>query len=96
LGSLERLFSKKIVSSLLQFLDQSIGAARGDDRGELVAPQREIADRSVEIDIDHPAAADQVIDAYGTAIGLQELGLDNFTATARFRSRLRINDEAFA
>src|SRR5579862_4790476 len=90
------LFSKQIVSSFVQFLDQSIGAPRGQDRGELVAPQREIADRSVEIDIDDPAAADQVIDAHGAAVRLQELGLDDFTATARFRSRLRINNEAFA
>jgi hypothetical protein len=96
LGSPGRLFSKQTVSSFLQFLDQSIGAPGGDDRGELVAPEREITDGSVEIDIDHPAAADQVIDAHGAAIGLQELGLDDFAATAGFRSRLRINDEAFA
>ena len=87
------LFCKQIVSSFLQFLDQTIGATGSDDRGELVAPQREIADRSVEIDIDHPAAADQVIYAHGAAIGLQELGFDDFTASARFRSRLGINDE---
>src|SRR5476649_1464530 len=81
-------------SSFLQFPDQSLGAARGDDRGELVAPQREIANRSVEVDIDHPAAADQVIYAHGAAIGLQELGFDDFTSAARFRSRLRINDRS--
>src|SRR5258708_3814193 len=88
--------SKQTVRSIPQSLDQSIGTARGDDRREFVTPQREIADRSVEVDIDHPLAADQVVYAHCPATRLQQLRLDNFAATARFRSRLRIHDEAFA
>ena len=94
--SLLAFLPKQTFSSILQSLDQGIGTARGDNGRELIASCREIADRSVEVDVDYPLAADEVIYAHGTPTGLQQPGLDDLAATARFRNRLRVHDEAFA
>src|SRR5208337_3379376 len=51
---------------------------------------------SVEVDVDHTLAADQVIYVYGPPTGLQQLRLHNFAAAARLWNRLWIHDEAFA
>src|SRR5215471_21093323 len=90
-----RSLRQQRLSPLLQSLDQAVGAAGGDDRGELVAPRREIADGSVEIDVDHVPAADQVVDVHRPPAGLQQAGLDDFAAPTRFRNRLRFDDEFF-
>src|SRR5262249_21895352 len=60
------------------------------------APHREIADGSVEIDVDHTLAADQVIYIDGATARLQQLRFDDLAAATRFWCRLRIDDEAFA
>ena len=81
--------------SLTQRLDQGVGpAAAGQDRGELVAPRREVAHRPVEIYVDDAPAANQIIDLHRPAAGLQELRLDHFAAPARLRARLGLDDEA--
>jgi len=81
----------------LQFLDKGVrAAAAGEDRGEFVASRREVAHRAVQIDVDHPPAANKVVDRHGPAAGLEQLGLDDFAAAARFRARLRVDDKALA
>src|SRR2546425_4124384 len=86
---------QQTLSSILQSLDQAVGTARGDDRRKFVASRREITDGSVEIDIDHPPAADQIVYVHGPPAGLQQPRFDDFAATTRFRTCLRIDDEPF-
>src|SRR5262249_35868994 len=71
-----------------------VGTARGDDRRKLVTSRREITDGSVEIDIDHASAADQIVYLDGASPGLQQPGLDDFPAATRCRTCLWIDNEA--
>src|SRR5262249_7199778 len=87
--------AQQALSSILQSADQAVSTARRDDRGKLVPSHREIADGPVEIDIDHPSFADQVVYLDGPPPRLQQPGLDDFSAAARYRTCLRIDDEAF-
>src|SRR5258705_10311133 len=87
---------QQALGSILHSLDQAVGTARGDDRRKFITSRRKLTDGSVEIDIDHPPAADQVVYAHGSPAGLQQPGFDDFTTTTRFRTCLRIDDEAFA
>jgi hypothetical protein len=61
---------QEALSSILQPLDQAVGAARGDDRRKFVAARRQIADGPVEIDVDHPSAADQIVYVHDPAARL--------------------------
>src|SRR5215470_4803481 len=88
--------AEEALSSILQTLDQAVGAARGDDRPEFVASRRQVADRAIEIDIDHPSAANQIVDVDDPPAGLHQPRLDDLAAAARFRSGLRINDETLS
>src|SRR5262249_52503622 len=89
------LTPKQLLCPIVQSLDQTVGTARGDDRGKFVASCREVAYSSIEIDVDHSPAPDQVIDSHSTAARLQQPGLHNFTTTARLRCRIRVDDKAF-
>src|SRR5262249_30319206 len=86
---------QQALSSILQSPDQAVGAAGGDDRGKLVTSRREITDGPVEIDIDHPSVATQIVYLDGPPAGLQQPGLDDFAAATRYRTCLRIDNEAF-
>ena len=46
----------RLLRSITQPLDQSIRTAGSDDRSKFVASRREVADRSIKIDIDHAPA----------------------------------------
>src|SRR5262245_46407128 len=70
------------LSAVLQSLDQAVSTARGYDRRKLVAPRRQITDGPVEIDVDHPPAADQIVYVHGPPPGLEQLGLNDFAATS--------------
>jgi hypothetical protein len=61
---------QEALSSILQPLDQAVGAARGDDRRKFVAARRQITDGPVEIDVDHPSAADQIVYVHDPAARL--------------------------
>ena len=76
-----RLASEQALGPLAQCLDQGVrAAAAGEDRGEFVAAGRQIADRAIEIDVDHAAAANEIVDLHRPAAGLEQLGLDDFAA----------------
>src|SRR5215469_10903572 len=81
---------------MLQSLDHGVSTACRNDGREFVAPYGETAAGPVEIDVDHPLAADQVIDVDGPTARLQQLCFDDLAAATRFWRRLRIDDEAFA
>src|SRR5690348_12254861 len=87
---------QQALSSFVQSLDQTIGTARRDDGRKLVTTRREIADGPVEVDIDDPSAADQIVYPDDPSAGLHEPGLDDFAAATRRRNGLRIDNEAFA
>src|SRR5262245_12208066 len=53
--------AEQALSSVVQPLDQAVSAARRDDRRKLITSRREVTDGPVEIDIDHPSAAHQIV-----------------------------------
>src|SRR6266404_9569860 len=92
----QTLLRQQALGSIVQPLDQSIGTAGSDDRCKFIASHGKIADGPVEIDVDHPSAADQIVYAHGCPARLQQPGFDDLATATGFRSCLRIDDEAFS
>jgi len=90
------LLAEQSLCSIVQAVDQAVGAPRSDDGGKFIPARREITDCSVEIDVDYPLAADQIIYAHSPPVTLHQLCFDDFAAAARFRNRLRVDSETFA
>src|SRR5260370_38364245 len=87
--------AEEALGAALQPLDQAVGTARCDNRGKFIASGREITDRAIEIDVDHSSAADQVVNSHDSPARLHQLRFYDLASAARFRSGLRIDDEAF-
>jgi hypothetical protein len=52
---------------------------------KFVSSQRKITHRSIQINIDHSAAPNEIIDCHHRASGLEPFRLDDFSAATRFR-----------